>query len=146
MEGDELNLTGATKLASVSTTTVRRWLQSGELEGHKNNGAWVIDRQSLMLHLQKIGASRKGYSNPTKIQPPPSVGEVEVLKDSLRREREEVRKLHDKVAQLEDELKASNAELKALLKAQNMTTFDRMAETVKNLSKWRKSNHSKVVF
>lgn len=140
MEQERIGIVAASKIAAVSASTIRRWLQTGSLEGHKDSGEWTIDRPTLLAHLSTLQASRKGLPKREKNLHGATTGELEALKDSLQRERREVQDLKLQVAKLEDKLEARTAEYEALLKLQGMGPLDKLTGAVKALSKWGKQS------
>lgn len=89
----------AARKLGVSDQTVRNWLQTGDLEGHKaSNGRWAVQNADVQRRLAKFGRKKRG------------VGDLGPLAAEVRRLAEAVEELRQERAPV------SPAEVELLMK------------------------------
>lgn len=105
----EITLKEAAQMASCSVSAVRRWVQTGLINGHKDTGQWLVEERSLKAHLAQNGATlqaRSGASSkPSKLEPSED-RELTRLSEALKREQ-----------QINDELRTENRKLQEEIKS-----------------------------
>lgn len=103
-----IGLPEASKMASVSQTTIRRWIKSGEVQAELNHaGRWKLDKkkflEKLAIHPPRKSAEVKPTSsggvedNPLYIQTAEALSRERKLNDELRAEN---KKLHAEIREL----------------------------------------------
>jgi hypothetical protein len=108
-----VGLQEAAKMAAVSSTTVRRWAQTGAVAAAKSDdGVWQIDRQSLMVHLAvepprglhgataHPGGGRRGASASADAEPEIGGG-TEYLRQALTEARQRISDLERSVREMQ---------------------------------------------
>ena len=106
--GEMISLKKASEVAACSVSCVRRWVQTGLVDGAKTDGKWQVDVDSLKVHLATHGEplqSRQGASKKSEPEVEPQQLRVDELLNALSRERA-----------LNDELRAENRQLQAEIK------------------------------
>ena len=107
-----ISLLEASKLATVSQTTIRRWIKAGKLEAKQDNrNNWKIDKQHLLSKLATCPPRHVGYKVETSSQ---SVDKDRLLSETLEALSRE-RRIND---ELRSENHKLNVEIRALLEQQ----------------------------
>lgn len=124
-----ISLPTASKMASKSTTTLRRWAKIGVVRAEKNsNGQWSIDREHLMAHL--------ATTKPTKIKETAqshhhdsSTELVRTLETALERERRLNDDLREQNKKYQGDLIKLTSEMRAILSKNNTSLVSRWLRT-----------------
>ena len=119
-----ISLNEASKMANVSTSTIRRWIKIGRLKASQNKqGNWQVDSQNL---LSTLGSNPPSQGASMKASQAPNDDAKKLLEatvEALRRERE-----------INDELRSENrqlhAEIRALLEQKSSSKLGQM------ISRW----------
>jgi predicted site-specific integrase-resolvase len=130
-----LTLPEAARMAGCSTTTLRRWLSNGIVEGGKNqSGDWRVAEQSLRVYLSTATPSTKATrcvqgASGSETQITMEATELVIeLRESLSRERKVNDDLRSQIRNFEQERTQHLAEMRALLSGKS--------EGLLSLKKW----------
>ena len=119
-----ISLLEASKLATVSQTTIRRWIKAGKLEAKQDKrNNWKIDKQHLLSKLATCPPRHVGYKVETSSQSSDKDRLLSETLEALSRER----KIND---ELRSENNKLNTEIKAILGQQAGSNFKSV------LSRW----------
>jgi DNA-binding transcriptional MerR regulator len=104
----------ASRMAGCSSSTVRRWLKTGELKGVKEDGIWFVGREDMTLHLHQLSKPFGGLHRPLHGASGAISGDKHVHHEELRGELLEALRREQKI---NDELRAENKKLQEEIKA-----------------------------
>ena len=134
----ELSMSSAARVAGVSISTVRRWVDSGLIEHTTNHQGWrVVTKASLMAYLSQqshddrrtvLGATVKASYKGVMNNPNDSLS---IALEALQRERNINDELRNQIRSLESELVKLTLEIKALLTGKTGTGLMRWVQNLK---------------
>ena len=135
---DTLTVTQAAKVAGVSVSTIRRWIDDGFLTAARTPEGWrIVQHHHLMEALSRNSHARSAQPPTSRAEASHEAPTMRVLEEALERERQNVERerrindeLREQLKRFENEIFKLTAEMQALLSKDSPTGM---------LSRWVKS-------